>query len=280
MASTNKTNTLKLPQFIGSDKPSWIGDINPAFKAIDDKVGEMVGELSSVQTVANAASAKADSASAEASVAKGVADDASRELNTLDGLVDSLTSDVENLGSRVQRLEQESTKNNGMNVYQCQQVGGNKYLTTMIPSGTFKSPQGTYFFRADGIFTGTRVGGVDGNQNDMRLFLLASFTGQFFDGVLTGTTGKNMDEIKLTGQTPRRTYYGLAPCYSANNPVGKSPQYNVCVALTYCANTGKTYLFAFAPSDTIGYVDMTHGFYFMRDDTIEKYTMILTQDLT
>lgn len=35
MASTNKTTNYNLPQWIGSDKPTWLGDLNNAFSTID-----------------------------------------------------------------------------------------------------------------------------------------------------------------------------------------------------------------------------------------------------
>lgn len=64
MASTNKTNNIKLSQFIGSDKPDWIGDYNvdmgkidgafedvPTFDDIADKANQSeVDALSGVVT--------------------------------------------------------------------------------------------------------------------------------------------------------------------------------------------------------------------------------------
>ena len=35
MSHTNHTTNYNLPQFIGSDKASWLGDLNPAFETID-----------------------------------------------------------------------------------------------------------------------------------------------------------------------------------------------------------------------------------------------------
>lgn len=35
MSSTNKTTNYNLPQFIASDKPTWLGDVNGAMNAID-----------------------------------------------------------------------------------------------------------------------------------------------------------------------------------------------------------------------------------------------------
>ena len=39
MGHTNSTANLSLPQFIGTDKPTWLGDVNGAFSAIDSYVG-------------------------------------------------------------------------------------------------------------------------------------------------------------------------------------------------------------------------------------------------
>jgi hypothetical protein len=36
VAFTNRTTNKRLPQWVDDDKPSWLGDVNGAFKAIDD----------------------------------------------------------------------------------------------------------------------------------------------------------------------------------------------------------------------------------------------------
>lgn len=38
MAHTNSTEHYSLPQFVGTDKPSWLTDINNAFEAIDNAI--------------------------------------------------------------------------------------------------------------------------------------------------------------------------------------------------------------------------------------------------
>lgn len=40
MAHTNQTEHYQLPQFIGTDKPSWLTDINNAFEEIDTAIYE------------------------------------------------------------------------------------------------------------------------------------------------------------------------------------------------------------------------------------------------
>ena len=76
MSATNKTTYLDLPQFIGTDKASWLGDLNPAFLAIDtgmqaNKVAAQAAEVSageasalaqSANSVANSANSSATSA--------------------------------------------------------------------------------------------------------------------------------------------------------------------------------------------------------------------------
>ena len=36
MSATNQTTTLNLPQWVGSDKPTFLGDLNNAFSNIDN----------------------------------------------------------------------------------------------------------------------------------------------------------------------------------------------------------------------------------------------------
>lgn len=73
MASTNKTPNFNLPQFLGTDKASWLGDINPAMVTIDSQMqlnktnaNQAISSASNAVTVANGASSTASSALAKA----------------------------------------------------------------------------------------------------------------------------------------------------------------------------------------------------------------------
>lgn len=59
MSHTNHTTNYNLPQFIGSDKASWLGDLNPAFETIDAK-------MHAIDVVANDADSKAVAAQSSA----------------------------------------------------------------------------------------------------------------------------------------------------------------------------------------------------------------------
>lgn len=72
MSHTNKTPNYDLPQFIGTDKASWLGDLNPAFLAIDagmqaNKVAAQTAEVSAGEASALAQSANSVANSANSS---------------------------------------------------------------------------------------------------------------------------------------------------------------------------------------------------------------------
>ena len=85
MSSTNKTTNYELPQFISTDKPTWLNDINGAFSTIDTG-------MKANQTAAANAQAKADAAATNASV------------TALAGRVTGLESDVEALQTDLVKL--------------------------------------------------------------------------------------------------------------------------------------------------------------------------------
>lgn len=83
MSSTNHTTNYNLPQFLGSDKPAWLGDINPAMSAIDTamhnnavKAQQGVDDASTAQGRANDAYNLADGAKTDAGTAQGTANTA------------------------------------------------------------------------------------------------------------------------------------------------------------------------------------------------------------
>ena len=82
MGATNHTTNYNLPQFVGSDKPTWLGDVNGAMNLIDAqmKANHDLGTLA--KTTADTAKTTADSASTLAGIADGKADNASTNANT------------------------------------------------------------------------------------------------------------------------------------------------------------------------------------------------------
>ena len=95
MGHTNTTQNLNLPQFVSTDKPTWLGDINGAFQSIDAGYGNAIATATGAETAAqnattaaagavetaNAASASATSAATDAATAIGTANTAADTAN-------------------------------------------------------------------------------------------------------------------------------------------------------------------------------------------------------
>lgn len=60
MSSTNHTTNYNLPQFVGSDKPAWLGDVNPAFSAIDTQMKSNADGVTQALSDASTADGKAE----------------------------------------------------------------------------------------------------------------------------------------------------------------------------------------------------------------------------
>ena len=84
MSATNLTKNLKLPQFVASDKPSWLGDVNGAMKNIDDGVGVIKADITKASDTASSAKSQSDA-------------------NTV--TLGNVNTELENIGNRVTALE-------------------------------------------------------------------------------------------------------------------------------------------------------------------------------
>lgn len=73
MAHTNSTTNYGLPQWIGSDKPTFLGDFNSAFNTIDTQMKVNAGTASGAAETASSANATAISANETAVAADGKA---------------------------------------------------------------------------------------------------------------------------------------------------------------------------------------------------------------
>lgn len=60
MSSTNKTTNYELPQFISTDKPTWLGDFNGAMSDIDTQMKNNADAASAAAATANAAAPATD----------------------------------------------------------------------------------------------------------------------------------------------------------------------------------------------------------------------------
>ena len=82
MASTNKTVTLELSQFIATDKPSWLTDYNGDMEKIDTFAAGVDADVSSAKSDAASAKSTAQTASNTAQQAQTAAGQAQNSANT------------------------------------------------------------------------------------------------------------------------------------------------------------------------------------------------------
>ena len=128
MGHTNSTANLALPQFIGTDKPTWLGDINSAFSDIDAYAGtndaavsgavadaaSAVSQAASAVSTANAANTTAGNASTAATNAVGTANNAMslvNQTNTKIGTLANLnTTDKTSIVNAINEVNSENAK--------------------------------------------------------------------------------------------------------------------------------------------------------------------------
>lgn len=86
MAHTNSTTHYNYPQFIGTDKPGWLTDVNTAYSNIDGDIYTAQTKADDAYTLANTADGKADNATLTANSALTNAGTANTNIGTMANL--------------------------------------------------------------------------------------------------------------------------------------------------------------------------------------------------
>lgn len=92
MASTNKTPNYDLPQFIGTDKPSWLGDFNSAMLAIDTAIKGAADKADTASTQAESAAESASTAGDAAAAAQSAAEAAAQQVGSVSTIANQALS--------------------------------------------------------------------------------------------------------------------------------------------------------------------------------------------
>lgn len=124
MSATNLTKNLKLPQFVASDKPSWLGDVNGAMSKIDDGYGKMSGDISKANDTASSAKSQSDANTQTLTNVNSELENQGNRITALEAgggteqleqRVNTLSTDVETLQTRADTFEDEIAQN-GTNI--------------------------------------------------------------------------------------------------------------------------------------------------------------------
>lgn len=100
MPATNSTTHYELPIFIGTDKPSWMGDWNGAMNKIDAALAEANANATAAMTTANAASTTAQAAQTSVSAME-------TKVTSLETEQTSIQQSVMSVNEALQDLQQQ-----------------------------------------------------------------------------------------------------------------------------------------------------------------------------
>lgn len=113
MGSTNKTTNLQLPQWIGTDKPTFLGDLNDAFLKIDNGYGTIDGNVTTAVAQAGQAVSKATDALEKAETAQSTAETAQQTANSANSTAGSALQTANSAMTGVNKI---NTENDWVNV--------------------------------------------------------------------------------------------------------------------------------------------------------------------
>lgn len=106
MGSTNKTQYLELPQWIGTDKPTFLGDFNDAFLKIDNGYNTINGTATTAGAQAGQAVEDATEALNKAESIESIANTANTNANQALQAANNSQTSVNQLTTRVSTLEE------------------------------------------------------------------------------------------------------------------------------------------------------------------------------
>lgn len=98
MAHTNETTNYSLPQFVGTDKPSWLNDFNGAMSAIDAQMKSNDDAAAAADTKAEAAAGGVSGLTTRMTTAEG-------KITTLEGKMTTAEGDIDDLEAAVEKAE-------------------------------------------------------------------------------------------------------------------------------------------------------------------------------
>lgn len=158
-ASSNKTANYELPQFVGTDKPTWLGDFNEAMSDIDAGMHENASDIASMQTDVASAVSTASQASQDVSAL-------TTTVTSLSGRVTNVETTASNAQSTANSaLNVANTKVNSSDLFDLIYPVGSIYLSAnsttpaTIFGGTWEQIKDTFLLGAGEAYTAGATGG-------------------------------------------------------------------------------------------------------------------------
>jgi len=116
MAHTNSTANYNLPQWIGSDKPTFLGDLNSAFTEIDsqlkvnaDNTLQVVDDIESTKTLATTNKSNLEALTQKVADAEGSITETNAKVTANETSISSLTETLTGLNTAIQGKQDKIT---------------------------------------------------------------------------------------------------------------------------------------------------------------------------
>lgn len=110
-ASTNKTTNYELPQFVGTDKPSWLGDFNEAMLTIDTGMHDNATAIDGVESASKTATSTANQALQSVSSLSNTVSSQGSSITTINSTLTTQGTAISSIDGRVTTLETDNTTN-------------------------------------------------------------------------------------------------------------------------------------------------------------------------
>lgn len=113
MSHTNSTTNYNLPQFVGTDKPTWLNDVNGAFSAIDTQMKANADSATSAGTSATTANTSigtlANLTTTEKTNLVGAINEVVTNVGTVAGVANNASADASNANAIATAVNQKLT---------------------------------------------------------------------------------------------------------------------------------------------------------------------------
>lgn len=133
MSHTNSTTNYNLPQFVGTDKPTWLNDVNGAFSAIDTQMKANADSATTAGTNATTANNNIGTMANLETTAKTDLVSAVNEVNTNVGTVSGVASSAS--ATATQANNKATALESALNMTQFQKVELSDMTKTHITAG-------------------------------------------------------------------------------------------------------------------------------------------------
>lgn len=255
MAHTNSTTNYSLPQWVGSDKPTFLGDLNTAFSDIDGQMKTNADNITIAKDTADNAQTSADDAQDDVDALALRVDTAEGNITTNATNIGLNTTAIGNLSTSI------STINTALDGKQATITGGASTVTTnnltaskvlvsdsngKISNSTISNTELNYLSGAStniqnkldalSTYSDTTLTAVNGHSDYCKLFKaghMVTFDWEW-DGSLAGVTAFNIP----SGYRP--LYTVKAVCVSTNQKGEIEIQISTTGTVTITGGNGST----------------------------------------